>query len=622
LADQSANDSSSADNAGAARRHHPVLIGTAVFVAYAAVSLIAQWPAWPGDPNRIRAGDLEMMSWFLAWTPHALLHGQNLFATTWLNYPNGVDLAQNTSAPLLGLLSAPLTLTAGPVASVNLLLWLAFPLSAFSMYFVLRRWVGWTPAAIVGGALYGFSPYVVTQAYDHLNLAFVPLPPLILLCGFELVRPGSKNPVRWGVALGVLVVAQFFVTQEIAATSLLVAILAGLVLALARPREIIPALRRGIRGALVALAIVAVGLSYPIWAMTAGPYRFNGPAYAHGVSADLLGSVAPTFMQKLAPTHLSTLDARLVQGLLTENDSYLGVPLLLLLIVMVAVNRRDPWIRFAGIMVVVTTVLSLGPELTVANHITGLPLPWDALQHLPLADSVVVVRLSLFTSLFAALLLARGMDDLRRRWQAPVGEQRVESPRDRVALMGLLWLLGFAGLLCVIPAWPFPTNAVAVPAFFSSPIVDRIPFGSVALIEPYPSVNEIQPQVWQAIAGMRFRIIGGYALVRNRLGHSTNFASVLSPEPVQRFLWADGTGEAGYPPSPAPADDASLACETRTFLIRYRVDSVIQTDRTAKPMALLTLFRRVIGPPTLVMQGTDVWLGVLRNLEASRHACG
>jgi hypothetical protein len=326
-------------------------------------------------------------------------------------------------------------------------------------------------------------------------------------------------------------------------------------------------------------------------------------------------------MQKLAPTHLSTLDARLVQGLFTENDSYLGVPLVLLLIAMVVVNRRDPWIRFAGIMVVVTTVLSLGSQLIVANHNTGIPLPWDVLRHLPLANSVVTVRLSLFTALFAALLLARGMDDLRRRWRAPVGELPSESIRDRAGLTSLLGLLGLAAVLTLIPAWPFPTTALAVPAFFTSPAVDRIPFGSVALIEPYPSVGEIQPQIWQATAGMRFRIIGGYALVRNRAGHSTNFASVLSPKSAQRFLWAEGTGDV-YPPGAVPTDDASLACATRTFLVRYRVDSVIQTARTANPAALATLFRRVIGPPTLMMQGTNVWLGVLHRLDSPRHACG
>ena len=67
------------------------------------------------------------------------LHGKNLFSTTLLNYPNGVDLAQNTGMPLLGLLTAPLTLAVNPIASMNLLRFLAFTLSAYAAYFVIRR---------------------------------------------------------------------------------------------------------------------------------------------------------------------------------------------------------------------------------------------------------------------------------------------------------------------------------------------------------------------------------------------------------------------------------------------------------------------------------------------------
>jgi hypothetical protein len=55
-------------------------------------------------------------------------------------------------------------LLVSPIASVNVLLWLAFPLSATSMFFVLRRFVAWDLAAFAGGLLYGFSPYEPREA--------------------------------------------------------------------------------------------------------------------------------------------------------------------------------------------------------------------------------------------------------------------------------------------------------------------------------------------------------------------------------------------------------------------------------------------------------------------------
>ena len=54
------------------------------------------------------------MSWFLAWTPFALGHGLNPFFTNYIDFPLGVNLASNTSVPLLGFLAAPVTLALGP----------------------------------------------------------------------------------------------------------------------------------------------------------------------------------------------------------------------------------------------------------------------------------------------------------------------------------------------------------------------------------------------------------------------------------------------------------------------------------------------------------------------------
>lgn len=98
-----------------------------VLLTYAVVALFANYPMWPGDPSRIATcacggyEDLNQTAWFLAWTPFAIFHGHNPFVTNWINFPAGVDLAQNTGMQLLGLLTAPLTLTVSPVASENLL---------------------------------------------------------------------------------------------------------------------------------------------------------------------------------------------------------------------------------------------------------------------------------------------------------------------------------------------------------------------------------------------------------------------------------------------------------------------------------------------------------------------
>lgn len=609
------------------RRRRPAWTLVAAFAVYGAIALLANYPAWPGDPNRMRTGDLDMMVWFLGWVPHAIAHGQNFLATNWINYPEGADLAQNTSVPLLGLLTAPLTLAVSPIASLNLLLWLAFPLSAFTMFVVLRRWTGWDLAAFVGGALYGFSPYMVTQGTTHLHLVFVPLPPLILFAAYEIVRPETTHPLRWGVTLGSLVVAQFFISPEIAATSVLIIALGAAVLAAANPGAVLPALRKSSRAFGIALGIVLAGVAYPVWMMTQGPYRYRGPAFPGGVSADLLSGIAPTPFQMFAPGRLAAAGAHLQSGNLSESGSYLGIPLIVLLVTLVVVCWRNRWIRFAAALAVGATILSFGAHLIVDNHVTPVPLPWDLLQHLPFANNVIVARLSLYTAFFSSVIVALGMTDLRNRWRKS-REPALESRRTRhkaqrrsVVLVGALVVLGLVSALSLIPSWPAETAPADVPAFFTSDAVHRIPYGSVALISPYPSVAEVQPQMWQAVAGMRFGIIGGYVLVAGPGGADTPFPQVLRPEPVQRFLWAKATGGPAYPVGPVPQDSNELACQLRSFLLRYRVASVLSTATGADVGSIAALYNQAMGPPSYSGGGVTAWFGVRADVVARIHSC-
>jgi hypothetical protein len=482
------------------------------------------------------------------------------------------------------------------------------------MFFVLRRWVRWDLAAFVGGALYGFGPYVVAQGQYHLDLAFVPIPPLIFLATYETLRADGERPVRWGLVLGLLVTAQFFISQEIAATTLLIIGVSLVVLAAAHPARVVPSLARGVKGLLCGGLVVFGCIAYPVWAMSAGPYRYQGPAYPGGVNGDLLGTVAPTTLQHFAPGPLAVEGSKLLHGNISENGSYLGLALIALVVLLFILCRTRPWIRFAAAMIVITTVLSLGAHLTVANHRTAIPLPWDLVQHLPFADDIIAVRLSLFTAFFVALLVALSLDDLRRR-RAPRGTSRWSWVRG-----GLVGIATLVSLLLLVPSWPLPTTPAAVPSFFSSSALDRVPVGSVALISPYPSVAAVQPQMWQAVAGMKFRIIGGYGLVPGPAGTSTNFPAILRPVGVERFLWVGATG-VPYPAGRVPRLDSKLVCDFREFLRRNHVQTLLAVPTFYVPATMHSLFTRALGPPTSSVGGVDAWFGVADRIGPSRR-CG
>ena len=595
---------------------------TAAIILYAVGAFIANWPAWPGDPNLFRQGDLTFMVWGLSWTPHAILHGQNIFQSNWLNYPYGINLAQNTTMPLLGILTAPLTLAVSPVASLNLLLWLALVLSPTSMYFVLRA-CGMRPlAAFVGGALYGFSPYMAGQGLDHLVINFVPLPPLIFLCAYRLFVQRDRRPLRWGLALGALAVAQFFISAEICITTLLTTGIALVVLAVARPRGVPTALRHGLKGLLLAVALFGTAIAYPFWVVTFGLEHATGRSLGGGLSSDLLSPVFPTSLQRFAPASMLSIGNKLVLGDFPENGGYLGIPLLIALAWIVIRHWRDRWIRFSFVMMVVMFILSLGPYLTIDGHAT-VYLPGYLFYELPLLKNVAEVRLSLYVACFAAIILARWIDISLKG--APISLSTLSDGFPVAWQDHRSWLrvvpggvLAIASVLALIPSWPYPNGAIAVPAYFTSTAVQRIPVGSVVLLSPYPSVAEVQPQLWQAIARMRFRIIGGYGIYVAPGGGSDPYPAVLQPSDVETYLWTNATDSPPYPDSVLPADNARLAADLRTFLKRYDVGTIVYTPNATHPQEIFDLFRNALGPPTAISGSVAIWYQVQRLLATAR----
>jgi len=594
-------------------------------VSYGVLATLAYLPSWPGDPGHLptcACGDPVNIAWFLRWTPFAVFHGHNPLYTTFIEYPGGVNLAQNTSMPLLGMLSAPVSWLFGPVSSTTLFLWLAITSSAGSCFLVLRRWVTWLPAAYVGGLFYGFSPYMVGQAAGHLNLVFVPLPPLILLSLYELVVAQHGEPVRWGLALGAAAAAQELISPEILLSTALFSVIGLVVLAVARPGECRRRAGHAVRGmgwaALVAVPVIV----YPAWFGLAGTHAYVGSAHgSYPFPADLLAAVVPNRDQLLTTPYLSAVGNRFIMGNITENGGYLGVPLIVVLSVIVVRGRRVAWIRFAAVMAVIAWLLSLGPRLTVDDRTTSFPLPLAVLDRIPLVDSLVAARLSLFLDLFVAVLLAVGADRWwarRRRRRIGAGDPggrradatdggQAETARSRRAGAVVVAVALVAVVASLLPDWPVAVFPATVPSFFSSTASRRIPAGSVALTYPYPAGATNQAMLWQADDDMAFRLVGGYAIVPGADGQATFDPLPPGSEAVPAALMAayDGVspsqevpGLSSTPPSPA---------QVRAFLRANDVHSVLVHPVGADPGAVVRLFTAALGPPDTRTGGVVAW---------------
>lgn len=589
-------------------RKHLVATAAAAFVVYGLLALVAHWPAWPGDPSRVPGcpcGDMVEQLWYLNWTPFALLHGYNPLLTNFLDFPRTVNLGDNTFMPLLGILGAPLTLGFGAVSALTFWYWLALPLSATACFVLLRRWVQWQPAAFVGGLLYGFSPYMVGQDVGHLFLIFVPFPPLVLLLLDELVVRQRRHPIAVGAWLGVVAAAAYLVAPEVAASTAVMTVVGLALVALARPRSVVLHARHAVIGLAVAACLCGVLIAYPAWIEVAGPDRFVGSVHGtYPFQADLLALIVPSVHQLLAPTSLVTVSNHFIFGDTTENGSYLGIPLLLLLVFIVVRLWRLPLVRWAAAMALAAEVLALGPYLTVDGHDTGVPLPDALLDHLPQFANFVFARFSLYVDLSVAVLVAIGVDQLVRH-RPPVRLRHRRRGRMAGRVTPVLFGTAVAvALVPLLPAWPYGSSPPGAPAFFTSAALDRVPPGSVALTYPYTQDPTDQAMLWQVAAHMRFKLMGGYVIIPGPPGTTSYDPFPPTLQSVPATLMADAGGTT--PAAELPGATTATPADVRRFVATYHVDTVLFDPIGAAPGKALALLEAALGPPRRG-GGVDAW---------------
>ena len=603
------------DGSAAGGRHRSSAWAACLVVAsYLALSIASYWSAWSTSPTTHMqlGGDQFATVWFLRWIPFSLTHGHNPFFTIFGNYPFGVNLLTNTSVPLLGLVGSPVTLLFGPIATYNFWCTAALAGSATAGYFFARRWTTWRPAAWVCGLLYGFSPYQIAQSHGgHLNLTFVVLPPLILLATHDVLVRRQRTPPTAGVVLGLLVVAQFFVSSEVLASTLVVDAVCIIAVLVMGRRSVRAHLRPALVGVAWAAGVSAVLLTYPVWSALRGPGHINGPIQLvpQAYRADLLGPVVPNAFVWLAPAGL----VRIADGFANstaENGSYLGITLLITLAVgAVVLWRRSDVARTAVIGGIAAFVLSLGGWLVVRHPpgaiVSGLPLPERLFARLPLLANTIPVRYSLYVALFAGLLLALVLD----RLHATVATRSASAGRSPSASAVLAGAVPLAlALVCLVPLAPdLPLPGFAdpdTPAYFTSPLLGATPAGSVSILYPYPSSAAPEGELWQAVSGMHFKSPGGYFLVRDGPGHTIGFSPVVSYGADTLTATVLIQLHAGTPPPETPQLRTALLAQFRSWNVRSLVASF---ESEPRPDGALQFLTWLVGRPPTRDIDVDVW---------------
>jgi hypothetical protein len=633
---------------GRSPRPVPGWIGVAgAGLVYLAMAIATFGTIWftPGAPFSTAlgvGGDPQLAIWFLRWQEFALTHGHNLLFTTYLDAPQGVNLMWNTTAPAIGVALAPVTATLGGVFAYNVAETLGLAVSALAAFVMIRRYlhaadgIG-TVAALIGGALYGLSPYMAAHALGHPPAVTVFTPPLMLLLVDDLLVRQNGRAVRRGIGLGVLAAIQLLLWEELLLAEAVIGVVGLAVLlafsAVTRPNEPLarvvrqhwPHAARGFAAAFVGFVVLT---AVPLAIQFFGPQTVHGAVWApNQFVTDLLAFFVPTPLQAVAPGFAARLSERF-SATIYEWSGYVGIPLIAVLAYAVRDLCRRGLTRQAGLvaifaaMGVFVALLSMGPVINIGGHTLPLPVAliplvivvivrrrvahpglrraarlilwtflavWGATIFMPIVSDVIPARLMLFVFLFAALVLAIWLDHALRTKRAAGGSlARRAMP---LALAGL-------ALIPLIPRQPFPTMPLGVPSFFTTPaLVDQVPSGSVALVAPFAYDWRLAvPMLWQSESGMRFRMPEGFAWIPGP-----------SYVPHRSALGDSMAGIAKSGTEPAMTSETRLAYAHD--LKSWQVQTVI-VGPMANQDQMVRFFSDLFGRPPIEDGGVFVWFGL------------
>jgi hypothetical protein len=573
-------------------------------------ALFVTWWLWYDPASRMVTGnvnDTDQMAWFFRYDATAIGHFHlPALVTTGMNAPQGINVMWNTFMLLPGCVLAPVTWLAGPQASLAVLETAGFAGSALAMYVVLRRWGVRGPAGVLGGAVYGFSPALIHSSVGHFDLQFAVFLPLIVDAAFRLIC-GRTTAVRGGVYLGAVVAAQLFVNEEMLFDTAVAALVLLVVLAVRYRDQVLAMARAAVPGFAVATAVFAVLAGYPLWVQFFGPLQQHGsPFLLDFFKNDLTGLVVPSGMM-LVHTSGSAAEAVAFQGGLSEYLSYLGVPLLLVLVAGSVYWWRRPLVRALALAWLVTEVFSLGGTLLVAGHTySSAKLPWYWLQSLPLLQSIIPDRFSIVADGAAAALFAV-LADIAFTRVYPNGN----GPLPRTA-----WLVPAVAVLAVIPLVPKPlpvTEAGGVPAGWSTVFAQlNLPANANVLVVPIAEGTFTSPLRWQADTGVPRSMVGGYFMGPAWDGHVYIDGNGTPPAGLYLdSLWKQSaaslpatlTGEltAGQWASVQPVTTAVM----RSQLQSWQLSAIVAVTTAGSPLA--DYLQSLLGPPTTTAPDALAW---------------
>jgi hypothetical protein len=413
--------------------------------------------------------DCLLHAWTIAWDQHALATAPCAVADANVFHPERGTLLYSDHLLGLALLTAPLRLvTDDPLLVHNLLVVAAPALDALAAHVLVQALTASTPAALVGGLVYGFVPMRFDADACQIQMTAAWWPPLMLLAGWRAVRGRGR---RWGVLAGVALLGQ------------------------------------GLSGIyLTAFFLPFLALAHVHW-WRRHPFAFARAGWIALLASELAAVLllAPTALAyRGVQAHLNLSRSPFLNAILSLHWEQLGdhVPAIgLAVLATLAVARpwdlprglRDERRLYVGILLG-AVLLGLGPALPLPFGLGTVPGPYRLLLEMPGFTALRVPARMLHVALLGASVLAAGGVLVLRQ---------VAWRRAAAVTLGALVVLGIESPPRALDVQAAPSPARMHPVYPwlarqpPAPVVELPidPYGLTTIVRQYASTLHWHPQL-------------------------------------------------------------------------------------------------------------------------------
>jgi len=410
-------------------------------------------------------------------------------------------------------------------------------------------------------------------------------------------RHGARQA---GVALGLLVFVQFFLSAELLVVVVLLTVFSVVVLVVAASVADRARLRVLVPHAGTALGVGAVVggvlLAYPVLFALIGPAHLSGVVWPDIAALD--GVTRSLFVNPVPNSTLSVVAAYGgYGGTPLPSGSYVGWGLIIVLVGGTAVWFRDRRLWFYGLLLAVCVLCSLDLR-------SGPWVPARFFAHLPLIDNILPQRFMAVGFLAAAVMVALIIDRARAILPARLGLRGFGGN-----LVGTAGALGVGAVALVplavnlVPDLPFTMEAVVLPRWYTT-VAPHLPSGRVLLSYPAPFSGIQVVLAWQAVNHLAYSQAGGAGpegtrVRAGRAGPGFDVLNVLS------------LGFSLTEPDPTPANLAAVRGALRIWQVNTVViapePSGLADQQGHDPGYAAAYMTAVLGRLPVTQAGAWVW---------------